>query len=292
MAMKQLTLPSELVKKSNDFVRSRVKLENATAGRIFTSVVSCIRPEDKDFKDYQVSVSSLFPVDENAAGSQYSLVRKALKVISGYVVEMDTSEGPEPDYVMYPLFAKAQYKKGVITAQIHPDLKPHFLKLGGLFTQYPLMHYLLLSSTYSQRIFEILCSYEKSFPVKEIPLEQLHFMLDTTPSLKQDFAQFRRRVLDQAHKEITTKTELEYEWSPVKKGRLVTGIRFVFSKKALEERQQEAQRKDSAQVRKYSPKTLACYRETKDLFKNGKCPKEKRKTLKCQLCKKLNYFQN
>lgn len=75
--------------------------ENATAGKIFTSIISCIRPEDKDFKDYQISASSLFPVDERDGGSQYSLVRKALKVITGYVVEMDISEGPNPDYVMY-----------------------------------------------------------------------------------------------------------------------------------------------------------------------------------------------
>lgn len=290
MAMKQLTLPGELVKKSNDFVRSRVKLENATAGKIFTSIVSCVRPDDKDFQDYQISVSSLFPADDRDGGSQYALVRKALKAITGYVVEMDTSDGPTPDYVMYPLFAKANYKKGMITAQVHPDLKPHFIKLAGLFTEYSLVQYLMLSSTYSQRLFEILNSYAKSFPSQKISLERLHFMLDTTPSLKQDFAQFRRRVLDQAHKEITTKTELEYEWTPVKQGRVVTEIQFVFSKKALEERQKTEHQKYVQQQRKYIKPALDCAKATKLDFVDGKCPKEKKKTIKCRLCKSLGYF--
>jgi plasmid replication initiation protein len=291
MAIKQLTLPGEVVKKSNDFVRSRVKLENATAGKIFTTIVSCVKPDDKDFKDYQISVSSLFPVDEKDGGSQYALVRKALKAIAGYVVEMNLSEGSDPDYVMYPLFAKAHYKRGVITAQIHPDLKPHFIQLAGVFTQYPLMQYLMLSSTYSQRLFEILSSYAKSYPSQKISLERLHLMLNTTDSLKQDFAQFRRRVLEQAHKEITAKTELEYEWSPVKKGRAVTDIQFVFSKKALEEKEKQKQKKITEQQRKYIGSVLACYRAIQSEFVDGKCPKEKIKTIKCRLCKDLDYFQ-
>lgn len=290
MATKQLTLPGELVKKSNEFVRSRLKLESATAGKIFTSIIACIRPEDKDFKDYQIPASALFQPGDKG-GRSYSLIRKALKTITSYVVEMDLSEGIEPDYVMYPLFAKALYKNGIITAQVHPDLKPHFINLAK-FTQYNLLDYLVLSSTYSQRLFEILNSYEKTCPAIKISLDQLHFMLDVTESLKQDFAQFRRRVLEQAHKEITQKTRLEYEWSPIKQGRTVVSIHFIFSKKALEERQKEEQQKRTQQQRKYIKLALDCAKEMRQDFVEGKCPKEKKKTIKCRLCKQLGYFLN
>lgn len=290
MATKQLTLPGKLVKKSNEFVRSRLKLESATAGKIFTSIIACIRPEDKDFKDYQIPASALFQPGDKG-GRSYSLIRKALKTITSYVVEMDLSEGIEPDYVMYPLFAKALYKNGIITAQVHPDLKPHFINLAK-FTQYNLLDYLVLSSTYSQRLFEILNSYEKTCPAIKISLDQLHFMLDVTESLKQDFAQFRRRVLEQAHKEITQKTRLEYEWSPIKQGRTVVSIHFIFSKKALEERQKEEQQKRTQQQRKYIKLALDCAKEMRQDFVEGKCPKEKKKTIKCRLCKQLGYFLN
>lgn len=290
MATKQLTLPGELVKKSNEFVRSRLKLDSATAGKIFTSIIACIRPEDKDFKDYHIPASALFQPGDKG-GRSYSLIRKALKTITSYVVEMDLSEGIEPDYVMYPLFAKALYKNGIITAQVHPDLKPHFINLAR-FTQYNLLDYLVLSSTYSQRLFEILNSYEKTCPAIKISLEQLHFMLDVTESLKQDFAQFRRRVLEQAHKEITQKTRLEYEWAPIKQGRTVVSIHFIFSKKVLEERKKEEQQKWSQQQRKYIKPALDCAKEMRQNFVEGKCPKEKKKTIKCRLCKQLRYLLN
>ena len=290
MATKQLTLPGELVKKSNEFVRSRLKLDSATAGKIFTSIIACIRPEDKDFKDYHIPASALFQPGDKG-GRSYSLIRKALKTITSYVVEMDLSEGIEPDYVMYPLFAKALYKNGIITAQVHPDLKPHFINLAR-FTQCNLLDYLVLSSTYSQRLFEILNSYEKTCPAIKISLEQLHFMLDVTESLKQDFAQFRRRVLEQAHKEITQKTRLEYEWAPIKQGRTVVSIHFIFSKKVLEERKKEEQQKWSQQQRKYIKPALDCAKEMRQNFVEGKCPKEKKKTIKCRLCKQIRYLLN
>lgn len=291
MATKQLTLPGELVKKSNEFVRSRLKLESATAGKIFTSIIACIRPEDKDFKDYQIPASALFQVSDKG-GRSYSLIKKALKSITEYVVEMNLSEGEEPDYVMYPLFAKAQYKNGIVTAQVHPDLKPHFIHLAKNFTSYNLLDYLVLSSTYSQRLFEILNSYEKTCPDIKISLKQLHSMLDTTDSIKQDFAQFRRRVLEQAHKEITQKTRLEYKWTSIKQGRTVTSIHFIFSKKALAEKEKEEQIKKSQQQRNYIKPALDCFKETRASFVDGKCPIEKYKTLKCRLCKQLGYFLN
>lgn len=288
MAIKQLTLPGELVKKSNEFVRSRLKLESATAGKIFTSIIACIRPEDKDFKDYQISASTLFH-PEDKGGRSYSLIRKALKSITSYVVEMNLSEGSEPDYVMYPLFAKAVYKNGIITAQVHPDLKPHFIDLAK-FTQYRLLDYLVLSSTYSQRLFEILNSYEKTCPYIKISLQQLHFMLNTPESFRQRFPDFRRKVLEVAYSEITQKTCLEYEWIPIKSGRTITSIQFVFSKKALEESKKETQQNWAQQQTKYIKTALGCANDTKLSFNAGKCPIENKKTIKCKICRKMGYF--
>lgn len=289
MAMKQLTLPGELVKKSNDFVRSRLKLENATAGKVFTSIIACIRPEDKDFKDYQIPASALFTPDDKG-GRRYTLVRKALKAITGYVVEMDLGEGPDPDYVMYPLFSKASYRNGIITAQVHPELKPHFIELAKNFTSYNLLDYLVLSSIYSQRLFEILNSYEKTCPAIKIPLEQLHFMLDTPDSFKKRFPDFRRKVLEQAHKEVSQKTRLEYEWVAIKQGRTVTAVHFIFSKKALEAQQKEEYQKRLQLQKKHVGPALKCAKATKPSFVDEKCPIERPKTGKCQFCKELGYF--
>ena len=72
-------------------------------------------------------------------------------------------------------------------------------------------------------------------------------MLDSPASFRADFRQFRTRVIEKAHKDIHEKTSLRFEWEPVKAGRSVEAIRFLFApgrkaiaeaetKKALEEK--------------------------------------------------------
>ena len=56
-------------------------------------------------------------------------------------------------------------------------------------------------------------------------------MLDTPQSFRKDFRQFRTRVLEKAHKDILEFTDIYYTWEPIKKGRAVSWIKFIFGKK-------------------------------------------------------------
>jgi plasmid replication initiation protein len=288
---KQLTLPGTTVRKSNEIVRARMRLDNVYAARVFTSVISCIKDSDQDFQEYTLPVSAF--VDPNDKGGRpYKLVKKALESITSYAVELRLSDDEdEPDYAFIPLFAYAEYRKGNVTVQVHPKLKPHFVQLATHFTSYNLLEYLRLSGTYSQRLFEILNSYQKTHVSKEIPLNELQVMLNTPDSLNR-YQDFKRYVLERAHKEIVERTDLDYEWKPIKKGNQVIAIDFVFSKKALAEAQKKNADKERVKQHKNIGKALECFKEKggKPFLINGKCPDVKPKTTKCMACKQMGYF--
>lgn len=293
---KQLTLPGPTVKKSNEIVRSRMRMENVYAARVFTSVIACIKDTDKDFQEYVIPSSALIHPDDKG-GEVYRRIRDALKTITGYTVEIplpieSERDKKEPPYAIYPLFAKAQYRDGKITAQVHPDLKPHFIALATQYTSYNLLDYLKLSGTYSQRLFEILNSYAKTEPYIKIDIPDLHRMLNTATALQKRFPDLRRRVLEPTHKEINNKTDLEYEWNPIKEGRNIVSIEFVFSKKAKEEAQKKQAEKERKSVNKYIVQALTCWKEKggKAYLVKGKCHDAKPKTKKCEACKKMDYF--
>lgn len=292
---KQLTLPGSTVKKSNEIVRSRMRIENVYAARVFTSVIACIKDTDKDFQEYVIP-SSAFIHPDDTGGEVYRRIRDALKTITGYTVEIplpieSERDKKEPPCAIYPLFAKAQYRDGKITAQVHPDLKPHFISLATQYTSYNLLDYLKLSGTYSQRIFEILNSYSKTESYIKIKLNDLHRMINT-PHTLQRYPDFRRFVLEKAHKEISSKTDLEYEWNPIKEGRSFVSIEFVFSKKAKEEAQKKQAEKERKSANKYSLQAFTCWKEKggKSGLSNGKCQEPKPKTKKCAACKEMGYF--
>ena len=94
----------------------------------------------------------------------------------------------------------------------------YYLNLQKHFAKYNLIEYLTLTSIYSQRLFEILKSWS-SVPELTLQLSELHDMLATTASLRKDSRNFRIRVLEKAHLDITSKTEFKYSWELLKRGR-------------------------------------------------------------------------
>lgn len=234
----RLTFPSEIVTKSNLFIRSGLKnVDTVYAGRIFASIVACIKREDSDFKPYAVPCSSVLqPVfaDDgkrfdkgNISGHHYEFIDKATSKLAEAFVKLPHENNNPDSYQKIPLFASIYYDCGVVYAEINPKLKEHFIQLANHFTRYGMLDYASLSSTYSQRLFEILMSWNDRLHVT-ITLEQLQDALDVPDSLK-PYSDFRRWVLNQAHKEIN-RTNLSFEWRPIKQGRKVDAIKFYLGR--------------------------------------------------------------
>lgn len=239
MAKTELTTPGELVKKDNRLIRTRVNVATVDAARLLANLVACIRQDDTALKSsYSVAVKDFLG---DTSGRGYIRIKALCRELSQAIAELEgLDEQGKPTFKMRPFFAEIDYAQGVVTAQFNPTLGEFLLTLRACFTQYNLLEYLRLPSIYSQRLFEILKSWS-GMPEVLLPVSDLHRMLDTPDSLRSDFAQFRRWVLEKAHKDITEKTSFRYEWEPVKVGRSVEKIRFIFTprRKALALKDQE-----------------------------------------------------
>jgi plasmid replication initiation protein len=171
----------------------------------------------------------------------------------------------------------------MIEARFDPSLKSHYLELKEQFTQYSLFEFLLLPSTYSQRMFEILKSWADQ-PEVVLPIEGLYQQLDVPESHRADFAAFRRRVLEKAQKDIHKHTALRFEWEAVKNGRSVAGIRFLFAQKRagriVAKKQAKVVQDSSDAKNKAFIAATKCHAASK-----GRCtPKD---NLQCQVCAQL-----
>lgn len=287
MAMQQLTLPGEIVKKHNELVRSKITVGNKTSSRILACLVACIRHDETQFKDaYTVPIKSYLPDDES--GNAYRLAKAACKELVTATVETEWPDpdnpGGDPIYHVMPFFTSIKYRKGNVEAKFNKEMASLLLQLRECFTQYNLMEYLTLPSVYSQKLFEILKSWS-NVPSGEVVLSvvDLHRLLDTPASFRADFRQFRTRVLEKARKDIQEKTSLRFEWEPVKAGRTVEAIRFSFGPgrraiaaaevekaKADKKKRLESQRRKTA---------LLCA-----IAKKGECVTQDNKRLICKQC--------
>ena len=223
MAQRQLVIPGPVVKKSNALARASWSVKSVYEPRLVALVASRVRVDDQDFQDYEIPLSELLggAVD----GRTRQLVAEVVEGLLGRILTLPRPNG----WAKCNVFSWCEYdsKASCIRARFDPGLKEHYLNLQSHFTQYSLMEFLMLPSTYSQRLFEVLKSWS-SLPESVISLADLFEMLDVPVSLRANFKDFRRRVLEKAHKDITSQTGLRYQWEPIKQGRAVAAIRFTF----------------------------------------------------------------
>ena len=229
MIAKQTILHGEIVKKSNALARARWSAESVLEPRLVALLASKVRADDIDFHVYEIPVSEVVPSRE-LGGKDYRDIEDIIDKVMSRVLTIRDEIGR--GWTKYNVFSRCRYrpKEGILELGFHPDLRPHYLNLQKNFAKWNLLEFLTLPSIYSQRIFEILKSWDDK-PETIISIADLHEMLDSPDSFRANFAEFRRRVLEKAHKDITQKTQLIYEWEPIKQGRAVVAVRFVFSKK-------------------------------------------------------------
>ena len=245
----QLILPlGRDVKKSNIIVRTRVryKCKSVYSCRILAGLISCIRTDDTDFAEsYSINVRDIIVSTNN--NDEYTRIKEICSDLIHLDVEVSTynTETKETELIFINFFERVHYNEGIITSIFTRSIGPYLLQLRGEFTTYKLIEYLRLSTVYSQRIFEILKSWSgKQEPVR-IMIDDLHEMLDTPPSFRSNFKNFRTKILEKVHTEITTKTELRYQWRPLKKGgeKSKTGkvyaIEFLIRHKQITKRKTE-----------------------------------------------------
>lgn len=285
MAKSELVEPREIVKADNTFFRVRCKVKNLIATRIVMAFASLVDESDlnenKRFLKYKIDAASILD-GIDAGGNYYNQLREAAYTLIDQKLEQRKHKN---HFKVYTLFSTIEYENGIITGEFHADLLPFFLGLKKQFTRMSLGQYLKLPSIYSQKIFGYLTSWSGT-PEVEISVSDLHEMLDTPESLRKNFKELRRWVLEKAHKDITGLTSLQYEWEPVKKGRAVVAVRFIFSRRRATpistKKETEAQARNSARNNRAYNAAAECAQR-----KGQCCTCQDNKPGVCALCVKL-----
>jgi len=219
---------SSTEKKINAIAMAKWQPENIWEPRIVALVASKVSTTDEDFSIYKIPIKEL--VDNKNTKftlTQYNEITKSIYNLRKATIRV-TDSAPY-NFRQYNIFIMCGYENGFLIAQFHPALKPHFLTLSSQFTAYKLFEYLVLPSIYSQRLFELLHTWSSKKTV-EIPLQKMHELLSTPEFMRKNFKDFRVRVIERAQKDIKEKTGLEFDWEPIKQGRAVASVRFIFNK--------------------------------------------------------------
>ena len=152
------SLPGET---SSVEARHRLTLQEQ---RLMQWVISNIEPTDTEFQTYRVNIKELAETIGITNKDFYDRMRQTTKKVMRRVIEIEEGE----QLLQIPLINRAVYHKrsGTMDVRIDEHLKQYLLQLRDNFTSVRLKYVFRLSSTYSIRIYELLCNISRSDAVR------------------------------------------------------------------------------------------------------------------------------
>ncbi len=208
---------------------------NLSEKRLLSLAVSKLSPKAAALPGKPIRISAVdyaeqFGLEPHTA---YEQLREAQEhLFNRYIrhLEYYGRNGQKVEVQKFRWISSVFYKDGdgEIAITFSHQITPFLVQLKKHFTSYQLSKAAALRSTYSWRLFENLERF-RSTGVWEVDIEQFHNIMETPKSYRANFAQCRRWVIDPAISELAAQTNISAEVEPVKRGRKVAKLRFLFA---------------------------------------------------------------
>lgn len=215
---------TEVATQHNQLINSQQSL-SVIQKRIFYLAIQQIRKGDKDFKRYYIDISDIVP---GTSQDIFKRVEAELEELRKKDVKFVEKIKGEDWNSAVNLIAKSSHKKGTgqIYVDLHPDIRDMLLDLKKYFTRVPVVELIACRSIYGQRLYELLYQYADT-GIRLMTVEELREKLNLQNKYE-NFAHFRRRVLEQAQEDVEKHTNMRFTWQELKakKGRKIDGLIF------------------------------------------------------------------
>ena len=226
--------PSVVIFQHNNLVEARYSL-TLQEKRIILWLTSQIRKDDEDFNEHTLSVKDFMSLLELTGNANYKELQKITLGLMKKVLVIKEPDEKITTQVSWLNCAKYEEKKGIVTLSFSPKMRPFLLNLKKAFTAISMTDLMQFSSIHAIRIYELLKQYER-IGERVLDIEEIKKCCGVEGKLKQ-YIHFKTKLLLIAQREINTKSDIKFEFEPVKHGRKFVAIKFTVSKNMAYERQ-------------------------------------------------------
>ncbi len=204
-----------VVRKNKDIIVSRYKLK-PLAAKLVSTLISLVKDTDTYKQVYVISVSDfkeLFGVEGRDYHKKLNeatddMIRKPLKIeING-----------DDEWLKVHWCSSIKYKDGLLEFKISEELLPYIKKLKneGNYLSYDLKHILMLKSSYSIRLYELLKdTFNKNIRYgnkTELIVDLIEFreMFEIPKSYQ--WVSIKERIFEKAKVELAKHTDIKFDW--------------------------------------------------------------------------------
>lgn len=212
-------------RQSHMIVNARYALTRGEIDIVLT-LLTAIKHEDNDFKDYQFTIKELEQKTDRKWNSKQ--LKNTIKSLMSKPLDIPKENGK--GWTIVNWFSYFDYAdKGIITCRFDKALKPYLIQIKGTQIISDFRHLLPMQSSYSKRMYLLLKEYDK-IGSRKFNVEELQETLKVPNSHKTRYNKFKQDVLQRAEKDINKFTNLEINFIEKKQGRKIHEVVFFIRK--------------------------------------------------------------
>jgi plasmid replication initiation protein len=218
-----------LVVRDNKLIESRHRL-SLMERRFMLWIISQIRREDSEVQTYCISIRRFIRfcgLKDNDL--YYPRISEMADSLTQRNIAIRTPEKKKEEYYSWFSFIRYNWGEGEITARLNDEIKPFLLQLKEHYTAITLEYALLLKGACSHRLYDLLKQYER-IGERTMDIARMKEIFDIAGKYPK-YKDFRVWVIEPAQKEINQKTDISFDFEPIKDGRRTSAIRFVIHQK-------------------------------------------------------------
>ena len=250
------------VVRSIDLVRQGQYSLSLQEQRFLFYCISKVKPDDTVESIYDISLKDFLSVCGLQTSTSYSNIRDTIITVMGKMVLRleEVSDNGKHRFSIINWFSEMSYEegKGIVHFQFGQRVMNELVNLARynqkadnklFYISDELKYMLPFRCRYSYYLYSLLRTYQNvnewTFPMEELrqkldvferaasPEEYRRTLEEKIPRkpLYPRFPDFRRNVLDPAKRDINEYSNIIVDYRPVKKGRVVVAIKFIFENK-------------------------------------------------------------
>jgi len=210
-------------RQSHIIVNARYALSRSEIDIVLT-LLTAIKKEDNDFKDYEFTLSELEKKTDRKWNSKQ--LKETVKKLMSKPLELPKGA---KGWKIVNWFSNFEYdENGLISCRFDKALKPYLIELSGTRILADFRHLLPMNSSYSKRMYLLLKEYNK-IGIRTFNVEELQEILKVPKSLK-IYNRFKEKVLKRAEIDINKHTDLEVSFTERKRGKKIIEVTYTIKK--------------------------------------------------------------
>ncbi len=218
----------------NNFVEAIYSL-SVDAKKLLLSIILHIQPDNKIqitrkeiMQEIGIDLKNLNPKHREAI----------IEELMTKIITIRDKDDPNNNWVKMQLVLKTEYKDGLLTTSIYPELFPYFKEAQErLFTRFNIQNIKPLTSIYAIRLYELAKQYDDT-GWRELDVNEFRKMLELGDKYYRIF-DLKKRVLEPAKRQINERTDISIDYELVKIGRSYKKIKLCISKNKQRVEQKE-----------------------------------------------------